>query len=141
KHTIGAIFGEKHVTAHTGDRSISQFQSLCTALAATVGTGNIAGVATAMAAGGPGAVFWMWVTAALGMILKQAEVTLGLYYRRRKPNGDTYGGPTYYMEQGLGEKRGWGRLWLIPGVIFAVGIFSTFFVTSSTLTASQVGYG
>ena len=141
-HTIGTLFRRN---ADAGEQSregmLSPFQAVATAVGGTVGFGNIAGVATAVAAGGPGAVFWMWATAALGMILKQVEVTLGLYYRRHKPNGDTYGGPTYYMELGLGQKRRWGKLWLIPGVIFALGIFSTFFVTSSTLTASQVVAG
>ena len=140
RHTIGTIF---HKSTDRTDREgmLSPWQAVVTAVGGTVGFGNIAGVATAVAAGGPGAVFWMWMTAALGMILKQVEVTLGLYYRKRKDNGDTYGGPTYYMEQGLGEKHHWGKLWLIPGVIFAIGIFSTFFVTSSTLTASQVVAG
>ena len=68
KNTIGAIFKDKHVIGHTGDRTISQFQSLCTALAATVGTGNIVGVAGAIATGGPGAVFWMWLIAFCGMM-------------------------------------------------------------------------
>ena len=142
RHTVGRLFRKNN---DEGEKSregmLSPFQAIATAVGGTVGFGNIAGVATAVAAGGPGAVFWMWATAALGMILKQVEVTLGLYYRRRKPNGDTYGGPTYYMELGLGERRRWGKLWLIPGIIFAIGIFSTFFVTSSTLTASQVVSG
>ena len=68
RHTIGAIFLDRNVTAHTNDEAISQFQSLCTALAATIGTGNIVGVAAAILAGGPGAVFWMWVMALLGMM-------------------------------------------------------------------------
>ncbi|MBO7372737.1 MAG: sodium:alanine symporter family protein, partial [Oscillospiraceae bacterium] len=140
RHTAGTIFHKNH-GPEAREGMISPFQAIMTAVGGTVGFGNIAGVATAVAAGGPGAVFWMWMTAALGMILKQVEVTLGLYYRRRKDNGDTYGGPTYYMEQGLGEKHHWGKLWLIPGIIFALGIFSTFFVTSSTLTASQVVSG
>ena len=142
QHTIGTLF-HRNSDTDSGDREgmLTPFQAIATAVGGTVGFGNIAGVATAVAAGGPGAVFWMWATAALGMILKQVEVTLGLYYRRHKANGDTYGGPTYYMELGLGEKRHWGRLWLIPGIIFAIGIFSTFFVTSSTLTASQVVAG
>ena len=140
RHTAGTLFHKNH-GPEAREGMISPFQAIMTAVGGTVGFGNIAGVATAVAAGGPGAVFWMWMTAALGMILKQVEVTLGLYYRRRKDNGDTYGGPTYYMEQGLGEKHHWGKLWLIPGVIFATGIFSTFFVTSSTLTASQVVSG
>ncbi|MGX8680382.1 MAG: alanine:cation symporter family protein, partial [bacterium] len=73
KHTIGAIFQNKEVTAHTKDQSISQFQSLCTALAATVGTGNIVGVAGAIAVGGPGAVFWMWLIAFFGMMTNYSE--------------------------------------------------------------------
>ena len=140
-HTIGTLFRRASGTDGEREGMLSPFQAIATAIGGTVGFGNIAGVATAIAAGGPGAVFWMWATAALGMILKQVEVTLGLYYRKHKANGDTYGGPTYYMEQGLGEKHRWGKLWLIPGIIFAIGIFSTFFVTSSTLTASQVVSG
>ena len=142
RHTVGRLFkrgSDEGEQAREG--MLSPFQAIATAVGGTVGFGNIAGVATAVAAGGPGAVFWMWATAALGMILKQVEVTLGLYYRRHKPNGDTYGGPTYYMELGLGKRRHWGKLWLIPGIIFAIGIFSTFFVTSSTLTASEVVAG
>ena len=132
----------KHGSTRQGKgEEISAFQALCISTASRVGVGNIAGISIAVVLGGPGAIFWMWATAALGMILKQVEVTLGLYYRKHKPNGDTYGGPTYYMELGLGEKRNWGKLWLIPGIIFAIGIFSTFFVTSSTLTASKVVAG
>ena len=79
-HTVGAIFKNKHVTAHTAkeDRSISQFQSLCTALAATIGTGNIAGVAAAIAAGGPGAIFWMWIVAIFGMMTNFSDSVLGI---------------------------------------------------------------
>ena len=142
RHTVGRLFRRSSDEGEQATEGmLSPFQAIATAVGGTVGFGNIAGVATAVAAGGPGAVFWMWATAALGMILKQVEVTLGLYYRRRKSNGDTYGGPTYYMELGLGERRRWGKLWLIPGIIFAIGIFSTFFVTSSTLTASEVVAG
>ncbi|MDD6222225.1 MAG: amino acid carrier protein, partial [Lachnospiraceae bacterium] len=91
--------------------------------------------------GGAGALFWMWMSAFLGMIIKQVEVTLGLYYRHKKPDGTTTGGPTYYMEYGLGQEKHWGKAWKIPAIIFGVGIFSTYFVTSSTLTASQVVAG
>ena len=84
---------------------------------------------------------WMWLSSLLGMILKQVEVTLGCYYRHTNEKGEYYGGPTYYMECGLGEERHWGKLWLIPALIFGIGIFSTFFVTSSNLTASQVVAG
>ena len=121
--------------------TLSPFETICTAVGGTVGFGNIAGVATAVAAGGPGAVFWMWLTACLGMILKQVEVTLGCYYRGTNDKGETYGGPTYYMEKGLGEERGWGRWWKIPASVFGIGIFSTFFVTSAALTTSEVVAG
>ena len=84
KHTIGAIFGDKHVRSHTKDKTISQFQSLCTALAATVGTGNIVGVAGAIALGGPGAVFWMWVIAFFGMMTNYSENVLGILYREEQ---------------------------------------------------------
>lgn len=140
KRTGGRIF-HKNPDDNEGKGMISSFEAISTAIGGTVGFGNIAGVATAVAAGGPGALFWMWVTACLGMILKQVEVTLGCYYRRTNEKGEYYGGPTYYMERGLGEERGWKKFWIVPAFIFGVGIFSTFFVTSSTLTASQVVAG
>ena len=106
KHTIGAIFGEKHVTAHTEDKTISQFQSLCTALAATVGTGNIVGVAGAIAVGGPGAVFWMWLIAFFGMMTNYSENVLGILYRRKNEEGEWCGGAMYYLRDGLGAIKG-----------------------------------
>lgn len=117
---------------------LSGFEAICTAIGGTVGFGNIAGVATAIAYGGPGAMVWMWICAALGMIIKQVEVTLGVYYRSRNEEGQFFGGPTYYMQKGLGRQRRWGIVWKILAVTFGVGIFSTFFVTSSNLTAAQV---
>ncbi len=141
-HTIGRMFQkEMKNNSAEGKGMLSPFEAISTAVGGTVGFGNIAGVATAVAAGGPGAVLWMWLTACLGMILKQVEVTLGCYYRRTNEKGEYYGGPTYYMERGLGKERGWGKLWLIPAIIFGAGIFSTFFVTSSNLTAAQVVSG
>ncbi len=106
KKTIGAVFSDKHVTNHTSDRSISQFQSLCTALAATVGTGNIVGVAGAIMVGGPGAVFWMWIMAFLGMMTNYSENVLGIYYRRKNSRGEWSGGAMYYLRDGLGAKKG-----------------------------------
>ena len=105
KNSIGAIFREKHVTGHTNDHSISQFQSLCTALAATVGTGNIVGVAGALAIGGPGAIFWMWLIAFFGMMTNYAENVLGILYRRKDENGEWRGGAMYYLRDGLGAKK------------------------------------
>ncbi len=119
KHTIGAIFGDKHVTAHTEDKTISQFQSLCTALAATVGTGNIVGVAGAIAAGGPGAVFWMWVIAFFGMMTNYSENVLGILYRRRNTEGEWCGGAMYYLRDGLGAKKNCKTLGAVLAVLFS----------------------
>ena len=104
KHTIGAIFTNKDVTAHTSkeDMAISQFQSMCTALACTIGTGYIVGVATAIVSGGPGAIFWMRIAAFFGMATKYAEGVLAVKYRTVDAKGQISGGPMYYIELGLG---------------------------------------
>ena len=117
-HTIGQIFGDSRITAHTKDQSISQFQSLCTALAATVGTGNIAGVATAIVLGGPGAIFWMWVAAILGMMTNFSENVLGIFYRRKNIKGEWCGGAMYYLKDGLGAKKGCKWIGAILAVLF-----------------------
>ena len=101
KNTIGKIF---HRTTEAGHGAVTPFQAVCTALAATVGTGNIAGVAGAIAIGGPGAVFWMWISALLGMVTKYSEVTLAVHYRQKNKHGDWVGGPMYYIENGRGKK-------------------------------------
>lgn len=103
KMTIGRIFEKKEAA----DGSMTPFQAVCTALAATVGTGNIAGVAGAIAIGGPGAVFWMWISALLGMCTKFAEVTLAVHFREKNKHGDYVGGPMYYIKNGLGKKWMW----------------------------------
>ncbi len=122
KKTLGAVFTNKGVTAHTdkGDKAISQFQSMCTALAATLGTGNIVGVATAVAVGGPGAVFWMWVMAILGMMTNFSENVLGIYYRRKNPEGEWSGGAMYYLKDGLGKKKGCAGIGTFLAGLFAV---------------------
>ena len=99
KTTIGRMFKKKEAS----DGSITPFQAVCTALAATVGTGNIAGVAGAIAIGGPGAVFWMWISALLGMCTKFTEVTLAVHFREKNAEGDYVGGPMYYIKNGLGK--------------------------------------
>ena len=102
KETIGSLF-KKEVIGHTKEKgAISPFQALCTALAATVGTGNIAGVAAAICVGGAGAVFWMWVAAFFGMMTNYAENALGIYFRRKNANGEWSGGAMYYLRDGLG---------------------------------------
>ena len=106
RETLGSLFN-KDVSGHVKGKSISQFQALCTALAATIGVGNIAGVATAITIGGPGAVFWMWISALLGMCTKFAEVTIAINYRERNKDGDWVGGPMYYITKGLGKNFNW----------------------------------
>jgi AGCS family alanine or glycine:cation symporter len=103
KVTVGRMFHKK--TAVEG--SVTPFQAVCTALAATVGTGNIAGVAGAIAIGGPGAVFWMWISALLGMCTKFSEVTLAVHFREKNKAGDWVGGPMYYIKNGLGPRWKW----------------------------------
>lgn len=103
KSTIGKIFDKKAAKEGT----MSPFQAVCTALAGTVGTGNIAGVAGAVALGGPGAVFWMWCSAFLGMCTKFAEVTLAVHFRDTNDNGEHVGGPMYYIKNGLSKKWSW----------------------------------
>lgn len=120
KSTIGRIF-EKNEQASAG--SITPFQAVCTALAATVGTGNIAGVAGAIAIGGPGAVFWMWMSALLGMCTKFAEVTLAVHFREKNANGDWAGGPMYYIKNGLGKK--WGFLAAAYAILGGLTVFGT----------------
>ena len=121
RHTIGAIFTNKDITAHTSkeDMAISQFQSMCTALAGTIGTGNIVGVATAIVSGGPGAIFWMWVMALLGMMTSFSENVLGVYYRRKNEKGEWSGGAMYYLTDGLGAKKGCKQLGKVLAVLFA----------------------
>lgn len=123
KHTIGAIFKDSTVTSHTKDRSISQFQSLCTALAATVGTGNIVGVAGAILVGGPGAVFWMWLIAFFGMMTNYSENVLGIFYRRKNEQGEWCGGAMYYLRDGLGAKKGCKQIGAVLAVAFSVFCF------------------
>ncbi len=116
--TIATVFAkETHNKNEEG--AVSQFQALCTALAATIGTGNIAGVAAAICVGGPGAVFWMWVAALLGMMTNFSENVLGIYYRRKNAENEWSGGPMYYLRDGLGSYKGCKQIGKILAVIFA----------------------
>ena len=120
KNTIGSMFTKK-VMGHTKDKgAISPFQALCTALAATIGTGNIAGVAAAICLGGPGAVFWMWIAAFLGMMTNYSENVLGIFFRRRNKDGEWSGGAMYYLKDGLGKKKGMKVVGSVLAVIFCI---------------------
>ena len=130
KHTIASIFkkGSK-TTKSTDKKTISQFQALCAALAATVGTGNIAGVSAAIVTGGPGAVFWMWVAAFFGMMTNFSENVLGIYYRRKNKDGEWSGGPMYYLTDGLGKR--YGKKWLKPIATVLAVLFACFAILAS----------
>ncbi len=119
KNTIGSLF-KKEVIAHRKEKgTISPFQALCTALAAPVGTGNIAGVAAAICTGGAGAVFWMWVAAFFGMMTNFSENALGIYFRRRNKNGEWSGGAMYYLQDGLGSKKGFKVIGKVLAILFS----------------------
>jgi len=130
KHSLDVIRGRYDDPSHEGD--LSHFQALTTALSATVGIGNIAGVATAMHYGGPGAIFWMWVTAIFGMALKYAECTLAVKYRTILPDGTAAGGPMYYIEKGLGPA------WKPLAVVFAVCAIISSFGSGNSIQAFTV---
>ena len=119
-NTIGSLF-KKEVIGHTKEKgAISPFQALCTALAATVGTGNIAGVAAAICVGGAGAVFWMWVAAFLGMMTNYSENVLGIYFRRKNEKGEWSGGAMYYLRDGLGAKKNCKWIGKVLAVLFCI---------------------
>ena len=131
KTTLGRMFRKKDAS----DGSITPFQAVCTALAGTVGTGNIAGVAGAIAIGGPGAAFWMWCSALLGMCTKFAEVTLAVHFREKSASGEWLGGPMYYIKNGL--SRHWQWLAVLYAVFGVLTVFGTGNATQvNTITAA-----
>lgn len=128
KSTFGQIFDR------SGDKDkdrMTPFQATTTSLAGTVGMGNMAGVATALSIGGPGAIFWMWVLAFFGMITKAAEITLAVHYREVAPDGQVHGGPMYYIQKALG--------WRFLAILFSIGVTINAFFSSSLLQAHTVG--
>ena len=132
KNTIGKVFSKQEA----GDGEVTPFQAVTTALAATVGTGNIAGVTGAIALGGPGAVFWMWISALFGMVTKYAEVVLSIRYRERNEKGDWVGGPMYYIKNGLG--MGWQWLGVLFSLLGALAAFGTGNMTQINTIAGSI---
>lgn len=127
KETIGSMFKKKDILKSEDKNSISQFQALCTALSATIGTGNIAGIAYAITMGGPGAVFWMWLAAIVGMMTNYSENVLGIFYRRRNKKGEWCGGAMYYLQDGLGSKKHCKTLGRVLAMLFSIfAIFASF---------------
>ena len=133
RSTIGKIFHKEDAQ----EGAVTPFQAVCTALAATVGTGNIAGVAGAIALGGPGAVFWMWISALLGMCTKFAEVTLAVHFRERNVHGDWVGGPMYYIKNGLSSK--WHFLGYLYAALGVLTVFGTGNATQVNTITSSIG--
>lgn len=131
QETIGRLFHKKEAA----EGALTPFQAVCTALAATVGTGNIAGVAGAIAIGGPGSVFWMWMSALLGMCTKFSEVVLAVHFREKNSKGDWVGGPMYYIKNGLGPK--WHWLAVLFSLFGILAVFGTGNVTQvNTITTA-----
>ncbi len=128
KNTFGQIFDR---SGDTDKDRMTPFQATTTSLAGTVGMGNMAGVATALSIGGPGAIFWMWVLAFFGMITKAAEITIAVHYREVEPDGRVHGGPMYYIQKALG--------WRFLAVLFSIGVTINAFFSSSLLQAHTVG--
>ena len=139
KNTFGKMFRKTDAV----EGALTPFQAVCTALSATIGTGNIAGVAGAIAIGGPGAVFWMWVSAILGMGTKFAEVTLAVHFRERNSKGDYVGGPMYYIKNGLGKKWMWlAYLYAFFGVcaVFGTGNATQVNTITAAINTALINY-
>lgn len=135
RHAVEKIRGRDREKNKTG--ILSSMEATSMALGTTIGVGNIGGVATAIATGGPGAVFWMWLAALFGMIIKMAEVTLAVHYRSKGANDEAYGGPNYYMKKGIGiEKKMYG-VQKVLNFIFAFGFLTGYFINIQTYTVSE----
>ena len=135
KNTIGKIFQK----TEAAEGEVTPFQAVTTALAATVGTGNIAGITAAVTLGGPGSIFWLWVTALIGMCTKYSEVLLAVKYREKNEVGDWVGGPMYYIKNGLGKKWSWlGAIFCVFGALAAFGIGNAVQVGNITSSINTV---
>ena len=135
--TLGKMLARKTEDTGGGKGTLKPFQTLAIAVGAVVGPGNIGGVASAIALGGPGAVFWMWVAGLTGQLIKMVEVTLAVHYRSAHRDGSTYGGPTYYIEKGIGQEMGWKRVGRILSVLFWVAFMVAYFFNIENYTVSE----
>ena len=136
KHAFHSIFHrEKKDENDTG--VLSPLEAMSTALGTTIGVGNIGGVASAIAVGGPGAVFWMWIAGLFGMVIKMAEITLAVHYRSKDGDNEAYGGPNYYMKKGIGIEKKWKTVFKVLSFIFAFGFLTGYFINIQTYTVSE----
>ena len=136
KSTLGSMFGKKKASAE-GAGVLSSMEAVSAALGTTIGVGNIGGVASAIAVGGPGAVFWLWVAALFGLIIKMAEITLAVHYRSKDANNEAYGGPNYYMKKGIGIEKNWTVVFKVLSALFAFGMLIGYFINIQTYTVSE----
>ena len=135
KNTVGRIFSGK---VDDGPGTLSPYEAVSVAIGSTVGVGNIGGVATAVAVGGPGAVFWMWMTGIFGQLIKMVEVSLAVHYRTViGEDHATYGGPTYYIRRGIGEERGWKIIAKILSTLFLLGFFVAYLFNIQNYTVAE----
>ena len=136
KHAFRSIFGKGEKDQNeTG--VLSPLEAMSTALGTTIGVGNIGGVASAIAVGGPGAVFWMWVAGLFGMIIKMSEITLAVHYRSKDANNEAYGGPNYYMKKGIGIEMKMKGVFKILSALFAFGFLLGYFINIQTYTVAE----
>ena len=133
--------GNKDDTNEDGTGVLSSFEAISIALGTTIGVGNIGGVAAAIALGGPGAVFWMWIAGLFGMAIKVVEITLAVHYRKRDKNNESYGGPNYYINEGIAIEKGQKHLSKILGFLFAFGFILGIFLNIQTYTVSEAVSG
>lgn len=136
KHAWRSIFG-KGERDQNDTGVLSPLEAMSTALGTTIGVGNIGGVASAIAVGGPGAVFWMWIAGLFGMIIKMAEITMAVHYRSKDQNNEAYGGPNYYMKKGIGTEMNWKAVFKILSALFAFGFLTGYVINIQTYTVSE----
>lgn len=135
KQTLGSLFSKEANEKKEGQ--VTPFEAVCIAIGGSVGMGNIGGVATAIAVGGPGAAFWMWLWALFGMMVKLVETALGSHYRSKNEQGEYFGGPTYYMEKGIAKEKGI-KFGYVLAIIFGIGFIMQFLGGSQAYTISEI---
>lgn len=135
KRAWNNFFGKNKDDGNAG--VLSPLEAMATALGTTIGVGNIGGVAPAVAIGGPGAIFWMWVSGLFGMVIKSAEITLAVHYRSKDENNEAYGGPNYYMKKGIGMELGKKKLFKVLSALFIIGFSMSYFINIQTYTVAE----
>jgi AGCS family alanine or glycine:cation symporter len=141
RNTIGTLFGKHKKSLEGTEGNMTPFQAISAVLSGTVGSGNIAGVASAIAIGGPGSVFWMWVISFFGMLTKMVEVTLAVHFREKEETGDFHGGPMYYIKKGLGKNWSWLAFIYAIALLILVITDATFVQPNTMASAINTTFG